>query len=419
MKTNRLKIFQPFNFGIVNTEKWSEQCLQHLEKKRIFKMAVIVLLFSLLGQTGIAQETHKFTATGFLEYLNTTWAPSDQAKWTNLSNVYNRIDLHWYPLKTLEFSAGIRNNFNFGPLMARYYPYYSNTLLKDYGWMDLTFNLAKDSSFLLYTNIDRLYMKWTLKNFVLTVGRQRINWGINLIWNPNDIFNTYNYFDFDYVERPGSDAILLRYYTGDFSSLQLAAKLDYHHQVTAAAMYKFNVQNYDLQFLGGVMKKDMVVGMGWAGQIKSVGFTGEASYFRNLDRFSDTTGQLVASVSANYTFPNQIYLNGSFIFNSAGTTGNAGRGTFFMLGNMNPKTLTRSKFDLFGEISYPITPLIKADVSCIYNPNDHSVFTASSLDISLTENMGLFVMGQLFFGNPGTEFGHYGQMYYLRLKWSF
>lgn len=94
-------------------------------------------------------------------------------------------------------------------------------------------------------------------------------------------------------------------------------------------------------------------------------------------------------------------------------------GTDFFFGNMSPKTLTRSKFDLFGEVSYPVTPLIKADVSAIFNPNDLSVFTGPSLDFSLTENLELFVMGQLFFGKSLTEFGDYGQMYYLRLKWTF
>ena len=383
------------------------------------KKILVILLILFAGSQVKAQKAHMLTATGFVEYLNTTWAPEQTSRWTNLSGIYNRLDLHWYPAKSLKFSAGIRTNFNFGPMMADFYPYYTDALVKDYGWLDMNFNLAKDTSYLLYTNIDRLYMKWTLQEFELTIGRQRINWGLNLIWNPNDIFNTYNYFDFDYVERPGSDAVLIQYYTSDLSSLQLAAKLDHNNQLTAALMYKFNVHNYDIQFLGGLMEEDMVLGIGWAGQIQSVGFTGEVSWFKNLDRFADTTGQLVASVSANYTFSNQLYVNGSFIYNSAGTTEPAGMGAFFLVGNMNPKTLTLSKFDMFGEVSYPVTPLIKADVSCIYNPNDNSVFAGPSLDFSLTENLDLFMMGQLFFGKQQAEFGDYGQMYYLRLKWSF
>ncbi len=389
------------------------------KSKRVFKNSPMLVLFIFFTVVTVhAQQTHKFTTTGFLEYLNTTWAP-EHTTWTNLSNVYNRIDLHWYPVKSLEFSAGIRNNFNFGPMMADYYPYYADALLKDYGWADLTFRLAEDSSYLFYTNIDRLFMKWNFHKMELTLGRQRINWGLNLIWNPNDIFNTYNFFDFDYVERPGSDAILVQYYTGDFSSLQLAAKCNRNKEITAALMYKFNVMNYDIQFLAGVMQNDMVAGMGWDGQIKGVGWNGEISYFRDRKRFSDTTGQWVGSIGANYTLPNRMYLHGAFIFNSTGTTGPAGQGTLFLLGNMNPKNLTRSKFDLFAQISYPVTPLIKADLSAIYNPNDFSAFAGPSVDFSLTENLDFLIMGQLFFGKPQTEFGDFGQMYYLRLKWNF
>lgn len=388
-----------------------------MNDKRLFWVFILFAFFT--GNRIYGQENHSFVVTGFLEYMNTTWAPKETTRWTNLSGIYNRINLQWYPVKNLKIAAGIRNHFNFGPMMADFYPFYTDNLLNDYGWLDMTFRLASDTSFLFYTNIDRLYLKWSLKKLEITVGRQRINWGQNLVWNPNDIFNTYNYFDFDYVERPGSDAIRFQYYTGELSSLQIAAKLNNKKQLTAALMYKFNVHNYDLQFLGGVMEKDLVMGMGWAGQIKAAGFTGELSYFRNLDRFSDTTGQWIASIGANYTCNNQIYLHGSFLFNSAGTTGPAGTNTFFFTGNMNPKNLTRSKFDLFGEVAYPITPLIKADISSIYNPFDHSAFAGPSLDFSLAENLQLFTMAQLFFGKDKTEFGNYGQMYYLRLKWSF
>ena len=377
----------------------------------------IFLTLLLSPFSGTAQ--NKLAASGFAEYLNNTWAPESSAKWSNLSGVYNRLNLDWYPLNSLELHAGIRNNFSFGPLMAAFYPSYAEVLSKDYGAVDLTFQWAKDTSYLLYSNIDRLYAQWTFNKLELTVGRQRINWGLNFVWNPNDIFNTYNYFDFDYVERPGSDAVLLQYFTGDFSSLQIAAKVDNEKKMTIAAMYKFNVLQYDFQFLGGVMRDDVVAGLGWSGQIGGAGFTGEATYFRNKNNFADTTGQVVSSVSVNYTFSSGLYVNGSFIYNSAGTIGPAGLGSFFLTDHLSPKTLTRSKFDLFGQVSYPVTPLIKIDFSAIANPNDGSFFLGPSIDFSLTDNLDLMTMGQLFTGKKGTEFGDYGQMYYLRLKGSF
>ena len=383
-------------------------------KKILF---ILILLYGSLQLP--AQNIHNFSASGFLEYSNTTWAQNNQGIWTGKSGFYSRLNLQWQATDNLSLHAGIRNNFNFGSMMAQFYPYYSNMLTQDNGWLDLTFKIDGDSSYVLLSNTDRFFMKWTLDKLEITVGRQRINWGMNMVWNPNDIFNTYNYFDFDYVERPGSDAVLLQYFTGDLSSVQVAAKLNKDKALTAAMLYKFNLANYDFQLMGGLMDKDLVAGMGWSGQIGSAGFTGEASYFRNTKYFSDSTGQLVASVGINYTLGKGLFLNTSFLFNSKGTTGKAGLTNFFFNGNLSPKTLSYSRFDLFTEISYPITPLIKADLSAIINPNDQSAFIGPSLDMSLTNNLQFFVMGQIFSGASGTEFGNYGKMLYLRLKWSF
>ncbi len=383
------------------------------------KFAGLLLLTVFLGGEVMAQSDSKVSLKGFFEYNNTVWAPPEQQPWTEISGIYNRLDMNWFPNNHVNFQLGMRNNFNFGSLMAKFSPLYANYLTEDDGFMDLTFKLARDSSYILYSNLDRLNFKFSFSKLEVTLGRQRINWGINTVWNPNDIFNTYNYFDFDYVERPGSDAFLLQYYTGALSSLQVAAKLDRQHQLTAAAMYKFNLKNYDFQLLSGVMDQDFVAGFGWAGQIGGAGFTGEGSYFRNLKTFRRATGQWVISVSGNYTFKNSLFLNTSFIYNSTGTTGPAGLNNFLQLANLSPKTLTLSRLNWFAEASYPITPLIKADVSAIVNPYDKSAFLGPSLDFSLTENLELFVMGQVFAGKQSTEYGNYGQMYYMRLKWSF
>lgn len=386
--------------------------------RKSFPLIFILFLSVFLVGKATAQ-SNSLSVKGFLEYNNTSWAPPNHQSWSEISGIYNRLDFSWIPSDHFNFHLGMRNNFNFGSMMSRFYPIYSNYLTEDNGFMDLTFKLAGDSSYVLYSNLDRLNFKLSFNKLEITVGRQRINWGINTVWNPNDIFNTYNYFDFDYVERPGSDAVLAQYYTGALSSLQIAAKLNYKNQLTAAAMYKFNVANYDIQFLSGVMDKDFVAGLGWAGQIKGAGFTGEASYFRNMDAFSDTTGQWVISVSGNYTFKNSLFVNASVIYNSKGSTGPVGVNNFLQLANLSPKTLTLSRLNWFAEASYPVTPLIKLDVSSIMNPYDNSAFLGPSVDFSMTENLELFVMGQVFLGKQATEYGGFGQMFYMRLKWSF
>ncbi len=94
------------------------------------------------------------------------------------------------------------------------------------GWIDMSWNIVDENSFFLNTTIDRLWLDLNFNKFQARIGRQRINWGQTFVWNPNDIFNAYSFFDFDYTERPGSDAIRLQYYPSFSSAIELAAKID-------------------------------------------------------------------------------------------------------------------------------------------------------------------------------------------------
>ena len=154
---------------------------------------------------------------------------------------------------------------------------YSEMIGSDHGLVDLSWNILNKQSFFLNTTIDRLWVDFNYGKFQARVGRQRINWGQTLVWNPNDIFNAYSFFDFDYVERPGSDAIRLQYYPDSSSAFELAVKADYENNITAAALYRFNKWGYDIQFLAGYFNsEDIVAGAGWSGALGSVSFRGEA-----------------------------------------------------------------------------------------------------------------------------------------------
>ncbi|NOR86306.1 MAG: hypothetical protein GQ527_01725, partial [Bacteroidales bacterium] len=80
---------------------------------------------------------------------------------------------------------------------------------------------------------------------------------------------------------------------------------------------------------------------------------------------------------------------------------------------------TLSKAQIFAQASYPITPLINLDLSGIMNPFDGSFYLGPAVNFSLTENMSLYLIAQTFFGESGTEYGDYGQMYFARLSWNF
>ena len=117
-----------------------------------------------------------------------------------------------------------------------------------------------------HTNIDRLWLQYTNKNFEARLGRQRINWGISTIWNPNDIFNTYNFLDFDYEERPGRDALKVSQQFTSLSNFELVASASkVSKENVYAAKYFFNRKNYDFQFIGGFFNEKITLGTGWSG----------------------------------------------------------------------------------------------------------------------------------------------------------
>lgn len=336
----------------------------------------------------------------------------------------NRINLRWYPIDELSFEAGIRNNFTFGNMIYQTNialdGAYNKLLVNDDGYMNLSKAWTEGNNGVFYSNMDRLFASLELGKFNAKIGRQRINWGVNMVWQPNDIFNTFNYLNFNYPERPGSDAIRVQYYTGYTSSLDVAYKIDHEERSTYAARYVFNQWNYDWQLMGGVMNQEYyVAGLGWAGSIKGAGFSGEASYYSPM--ISDTAFQktLIATVSFNYTFSKGLFLHTSLLYNSNGSTGKAGRGFFVMMDNISALDYTLSMAQVFAQVSYPLTPLIKIDMSGIINPFDGSFYLGPSVDFSLTEDVSLYFIAQTFFGEPGSEYGDYGQMYFARISWAF
>ncbi|HPM91981.1 MAG TPA: hypothetical protein PKZ74_04155 [Bacteroidales bacterium] len=380
----------------------------------------VLVFISLTVNVSSQQSERNWRLNGHLQSLQSFWIPPESDRWQSMTVIGNRFDFRWNPGNTISFHAGARNSLNVGQMVQTFYPYYAKMSVTEDGFFDLTRLWVSDTSYYFYSNIDRANIKIRKGKFEATIGRQRINWAINMVWTPNDIFNTFNYFDFDYIERPGCDAILLEYFMNETSSVQFGFKMDDEQDITSAIMYRFNRWNYDFQAFAGVMTTDIVAGAGWSGDIKGAGFTGEISYFHPRESLEDTSGILVGSVSANYTFRNSLFINASYLFNSDGTTGPAGYGNALALyADISAKKFTLAKHSVYAGIGYPVTPLIRADISAIYNPNDKSGFAGPSVDISLSNNVTFFIIGQVFWGKDMTEFGDFGSLCYTRLKWNF
>ncbi|MHC1703497.1 MAG: hypothetical protein AB9846_06270 [Tenuifilaceae bacterium] len=397
-------------------------CVFNLREKQLFKkISTIFFVIILFYSNGIqAQEPTKLEFKGYIKDIQNVFIPSeDSIQWFSDNTLENRLQLKYYPKNWVTADIQVRSRFMYGDFVELI-PGYKNYIDQHMGYFDMSTLWGSNKSFLAISEVDRLNVMLNFDKWQITLGRQRINWGIDLIWNPNDIFNTYSYFNFEYAERPGTDAISLKYFTGALSYAELVYQLEEDYEKSSfAGLCRFNSHSYDIQFLAGKMKTDFVAGFGWSGKLGQAAFRGESSYFHPYKSFADSTGVIVSSISMDYSFPNTLYIQGGFLFNSNGATKNIESLSLFSQQATSPKTLSKGKYNLFAQASGQLTPLITPGFAVMFNPSDYSAFVSPSITISVAENFDFSAIGMLFLGKKNTEFENIGQMAYLKFNWSF
>ena len=383
-----------------------------------------LLIFFLLFSVGSQAQQDNFksrnwTLNGYVKYMQTISFQHIDEVWLTDNLIHNRLIFNWNITENLTFNAQMRNRIFYGETVTSL-EQYPDIVKRDNGLINLSWNLFEMKSAFMNSSFDRFYLDYNVNKFQITVGRQRINWGQSFVWNPNDLFNSYSFFDFDYEEKSGSDAIRIQFYPSYSSKLDLAIKLDSAQNLTAAALYRFNKWNYDIQFIGGwYAGTDFVAGAGFSGSLFKGGLTGEVTYFHPHDNFSDTTGTFVASLGYNYTFKNSLMLQFEALYNGYGKVSGDFNLTQFYFMQLTPKNLSLTRFSFFGQVSYPFTPLFTGTLSAMYNPNDNSFYSGPSLSYSLSENIELSLYSQYFTSDTPTNEGGSGVFLYWRLKWSF
>ena len=386
----------------------------------IYSVILLALPLSLKSQ----DESSKWELRGYLSNMQSVMILGEGQDWISDNLFHNRMNIFWYPNSNFTASVQFRNRFMYGQSI-QLFDGYAESIDNELSFLDLSVNLLNEKSFFLNTAIDRAYFQYAIDKFVIKVGRQRINWGQTFAWNPNDIFNVQNFFDFDYPEKPGSDAVRLQYYPNYTSSIELAAKLDYLDKLTLAGYYKFNKWSYDFQFLGGILsEEDYVAGMGWSGDIKGAGFRGEMTYLHPKDNFKDTSGIYYSSVSIDYTFSNSLYFQTECLFSVLPDDFSISSFMDYYQGPLTVKNLSFSKWNFFSQISYSITPLFNLSLSGMYFPDLKGYYTGPTLAYSLNDNMEFSFISQLFSGEfPDSISGEVinTEMFFafLRYKFSF
>lgn len=341
--------------------------------------------------------------------------PADETWWQ--SQVHNRLSFGWQFSEHWRVDAGMRNRFMLGS-EAMIQP---ESTAFDAGLADLSWNWVAGKKVLGNTLIDRLSVTFERDKWQLRLGRQRINWGQTLVWNPNDIFNTYSFFDFDYPERSGCDAFRATYYHSETASSELAASVNRDGKLTAALLHHWSRKNFDFQLMAGEQAQaDLVLGGACTGDFGGLCWRSEAAIFRPVRNFSDTTTVVAASVGVDYTFGSSLTLQAEALYNNVG---NAFSGSGLMglyAAPLSAKFLSICDWSIFAQASYPFTPRLNAALSGMYFADAKACYTGATVDCSITENLDLSLIAQ-YFSTVGSAAPDEMQVIlgFVRLKYSF
>ncbi len=364
-----------------------------------------------------AQEEEKnWWVRGYVKDLVSMNIADDSINFDNL--IHNRLNFKWFPNNHVNVHFEVRNRFFWGETVKDV-PGYGNFIDTNDDYLDLSV-MTEKNSLLFHSMIDRAFVEWYDSKWEVRLGRQRINWGINLVWNPNDLFNAYSFFDFDYEERPGSDALRIKRYTGVASSMEFAVNAaDEFDEMVIAGLWKWNKWGYDVQVLAGKAQEDITVGLGWAGNIKTAGFKGEITYFMPYATGSES---LLATLMADYSFQNSLYLAGSFLY-SSGSAVNPGLQegvNLFSQERLTAKSLSPFRYASFLQVSYSVHPLVNVSASTIYYPNKRDpLFINPGVSFSMKPNFDINLISQLYFERLPDGYEALAKLVFLRAKWSF
>ncbi|WP_428774835.1 hypothetical protein [Vibrio sp.] len=357
---------------------------------------------------------------GYVKYMLTYTLPDHQSN-TLDHLIHQRFNFEYRFKPGWSFNAGMRNRLLAGDSVD--IPYYKQLASHDTGYWDLNRNLIEEDSWFVNSQFDRLFVDWKNSDWNARLGRFRINWSMNTIWNPNDLLNAYSIYDFDYEERAGSDALLIGRNLGIADGFELVFSPKRDQQLNDyLARYYGNYSGWDYQLIGGKNALDNVIGAGFATDWYGAGIRGEYSWYqarRDYYQGRRLSNNQVFSLESDYSFASDrnwllraayLYIEHPLAVFSAQS---------YLSLPLNSKSLSFSRHTGYVEVGFDLTPLNRTALSSVIY-DDGSYFVGLSNSYSLANDWQLLAVLQRFDGAGGSLFGDTpATLLFANIRWSF
>ncbi len=380
-----------------------------------------LVIFSLLFPFCLSgQLSERLDVSGYFQgnpvFINADLPPPlTRSNWMEY-RLQNRLNIRLDVSESVQFYWQMRTRAFFGDLV-RELPGYASGIDVDDGLVNMSWMVASREKWVLHYIPDRLYFRYTADDWDVRIGRQRVNWGINTITNPNDIFNIYSFYDFDYRERPGSDAIRVQRYLGISERVEFAASPSRNFRNSIfAGLYGFNWGNYDIQVIGGYYRNRLALGGGWAGSIEGAGFKGELMYYADFEKENGNRAtNFVAAISGDYMFASGLFVTTEFLFNADG-----GLDQLLLIAeDFAPDNPSLSKYQIAMQLTYPVHPLVDLIFATIYYPDEAAVFLSPGVSWSVIENLDIQLLGQAFVGRSDSVLSNAANLVTASVRYSY
>ena len=247
-----------------------------------------------------------------------------------------------------------------------------------------------------YASLYRLYGVMQEEAHRLSVGLQRVAFGVGRIFTPVDIYNPYNALSLEPSERKGVFGAHYTYNLNELSDVEVSITQDKDRALKSGFRLKGSLLETDMAIIGVSQSDLTMVGYEVEGDFKGIGLRSEGGYFR--DR-SSKVEYINMMLGADYGFEHGGLLMVEFFKRDD------------VLNNIE-KSYAKEHY-LALNYSDMLTVLLSANLITLYNLDDSSAFVSPNLLYSLSDEMTLSLGALVGNGENGSEFKRQGESYYL------
>ena len=236
------------------------------------------------------------------------------------------------------------------------------------------------------TDIYRGYIRYMEGKNLLSIGKQRIPFGVGRIWNPTDIFNPIDVTAIEPDKREGTESARYEYAISTLSNLDATVSKD-KYALRVKGFLSF--ADMALMVLKDNKSDTDILGYEYSGELFETGIELRSEGAYRFQKNGKEHFDLI--VGAEYAFENSLTL----------------------LGEYRHDSLSHSNY-LASKISYELTPLLTGSFLALKNFEDKSSFYSIGFDYSLADDITLDMGSLLYSGDGSSEYGSFNDTYFMK-----